>query len=548
MRYGVTDAASRFERRTFAGLTALGALVMGALPVIPGHDMPQHVAYLGLLAAWRRDPSSYPPGYTTPDLSSGYATTYKWMTPLAAWTSAEVAMRLVLAAYVVLLALAVRALVRATWSDRVSRTPATALLGPLVAFNPVLCMGFLPYLLALPPLVGSLAAGVGYLRGGRRWLLALAVGLAAMTAAFHLIAAAALLFLLGALAVVRRDRRSLALLLSSAAGILATTRLVGGAPPLPADLGATLAANVHARGLVAGIVDTFRISGTRWVEKVDQIVASVVGPFPLGAKVLATAVIAAMILLDLRSRRRAGETPHRGVAGVGLACLALALAAIVAPSAIQVPDDISLLDFRLITTATIVGIAAIPPGVVSRERVLVLGSGVALLLGLWMRQLAGAAGEVAQTTRLLERLAPSDRLLSLSMHDASSYLDERNGILHYAAVYHTARSGGVTSLFWGKFTPRLPVGYLPGQEPKGPPDWSPWMVTEEQLAGFTHVIVRWPTDRDDVELRELGPRIVALRDHGELAAIASDGDCTLFRVTGHRAASLAADPGYASTE
>jgi hypothetical protein len=538
MRYGVIDPASRFERRTFAGLTALGALVIGVLPVIPGHDMPQHVAYLGLLAAWRLDPSTYPPAYTAPDLSSGYATTYKWMTPLAAWTSAEVAMRLVLAAYVVLLALAVRALVRATWSERTGGTPATALLGPLAPFNPVLCMGFLPYLLALPPLVGSLAAGVGYLRGGRRWLLALAVLLAAVTAAFHLVAAAALLFLAGALAVARRDRRSLALLAGALVGVVITTRLVGGTPPLPADLGATLARNVHARGVIAGVVATFRISSTHWLDKLDQVIASVVGPFPLVGKVLASAVIGAMIALDLRARRRTGEAPRRGVLGVGVACLALALAAILAPAAIQVPDDISLLDFRLITTATLVGIAAIPPGAVTRERVLVLASGVALLLGLWMRQLGGAAGELAQTTRLIERLAPSDRLLSLSMHDASSYLDERNAILHYAAVYHTARSGGVTSLFWGKFTPRLPVGYLPGKQPDGPPDWSPWMVTENQLAGFTHVVVRWPTDRDDVELRELAPRIVALRDHGDLEPVASDGDCTLFKVTGNQAVRL----------
>ena len=538
------DRDERLERRIFAGLTAFAALVVGVLPVIPGHDMPQHIAYLGLVATWWRDPTRYPPAYTTPDLSNGYATTYRWMTPLAAWTSPETATRLVLVAYVVLLAVAVRTLVRATWSgggDR--RPPATALLGPLAGFNPVLCMGFLPYLLSLPSLVGALAAGVAYLKTGRFRFLALAALLTATTAALHLIAAAALLFLLTALLVVRRERRSTALLGSALAGLLAATRLVGGAPPLPEDLGERLRTNVYMYGCVAGVIATFRISVTHWLEKIDQVVASVVGPFPVAGKVLAAAILAAMIVLDVRSRRRARaareahRARRRGVAGVGLACLALAVVAVLAPAAIQVPDDLSLLDFRLITTATIVGIAAIPPGVLSRERVLLLGSGVALLLGLWMRQLVGAAAEVAQTTRLLERLTPSDRLLALSMHDASAYLDERNSILHYAAVYHTARSGGVTSLFWGKFNPHLPVGYLPGQEPKAPPDWSPWKVTDEQLADFTHVIVRWPDSGDDLELRELGPRIVALRDRGGLEPIASDGDCTLFKIrTGEYAA------------
>ena len=526
----------------FAGLTALAALVLGALPVIPGHDMPQHVAYLALLTAWRRDPSTYPAGFTPPDLSSGYATTYRWLTPLASWTSPEVAMRLVLAAYVVLLAVAVRALVRATWKNgQRPGTPSTALLGPLAGFNPVLCMGFLPYLLALPPLVGSLAASVTYLRTGRREWLGVVALLAALTASFHLVAVAALLFVVAALALARRDRRSLLALGASLVGALGATRLVGGGPPLPPDLAATLLVNVHAQGVVRGVVSTFRISGTHWLEKIDQVVASVVGPFPLAGKLLAAAVLATVIALDLRARRKTDDTSRshatsfragRDVAvhGVASACLALFVAAVLAPAALQVPDDLSLLDFRLITTATIVGIAAIPPGALSRERVLILGAGVTLLLGMWLRQLSGAAEEVAQTTRLLERLGPSDRLLALSMHDASSFLDERNGVLHYAAVYHTARSGGVTSLFWGKFTPRLPVGYREGQQPKAPPDWSPWMVTEEELADFTHVIVRWPSAKDDLELRELGPRIEALRDRGKLEPLASDGDCTLFKV------------------
>ncbi|MDF2694780.1 MAG: hypothetical protein K0S65_3163, partial [Labilithrix sp.] len=125
---------------------------------------------------------------------------------------------------------------------------------------------------------------------------------------------------------------------------------------------------------------------------------------------------------------------------------------------------------------------------------------------------------------------PGDRLLALPMRDASAFLDPRNAVLHYSAVHHTARTSGVTSLFWGRFSPRLPVGYQPGREPAHPFDWAPWELADQQLQAFSHVIVRWPGPRDDARLRELGAHVKSLSEQGVLRTVACDGDCCLFQV------------------
>jgi hypothetical protein len=322
------------------------------------------------------------------------------------------------------------------------------------------------------------------------------------------------------------------------AGSVLGLRAAGGPPGLPAGIGRTLLENIQRYGVVAGTTGTFRVSSTHWLEKTEQVLASLLGPFPLPMKAAAAALVAVVVVLVLRSRSRTeaqgggpGPLPIP-IRGLRPACAAFALAAVLAPAAMQVPDDLSLLDFRLITTATILAVAVVPPRAFATSAAARFGlaGAAALFLALWARQLEGAAGEVLHTVRLVDRLGPQDRLLALPMHDASAHLDERNAILHYAAVYHTARHGGVTSLFWGKFSPRLPVGYRPGLEPSHPPDWAPWELTDEQLQGFTHVVVRWPNEDDDARQHALAEHICLLVAHGTLTTVACDGDSCLLEV------------------
>jgi hypothetical protein len=109
--------------------------------------------------------------------------------------------------------------------------------------------------------------------------------------------------------------------------------------------------------------------------------------------------------------------------------------------------------------------------------------------------------------RLVRRLDASEVLLALPFHDRSEYLDDSNGLTHYLPVYHTVLNGGVTSLFWGRFSHHLPVGYRPGQEPPHPPDWRPWDFTERDLASASSILVEWPDADDDEEARRGATRL-----------------------------------------
>ena len=520
--------SARLERRFFALLTALAAATVAVLPIVPGHDVPEHLAYVRLLTIWRLDPSSFPAVYAPPDMSSGYVTAYALLVRLSSIVTPETGLRIAVVAYVVLLAIAVRALVRATWRVDAGTLGPTTFLGPLVALNPVLVMGLVAYFFALPPLVGAFAAAVVHARsGGRRSLVAVAV-LAAATAALHSVAAAALLLLCGVLFATRRDRHTGFALVSALAGALVGSRLAGSNTKLPPGLGSLLARYVHEYGIVGGTLCTFRITFTPWVEKIEVIYAAVVGPFPFAPKLVVAGIVVLAGVIDWRLR---DNTPARALPGVRAAVVALAIVAVLAPAALQVPDDLSLIDFRLITTAITVGVVLVPPGVFEARRMWLFTAAVGALLLVWLRQLGGASDEVMETVRLVRRLAPDDVLLSLSMHDESAYLDEGNEVLHYAAVYHTARTGGVTSMFWGKFSPRLPVGYRPGLGPPAPGDWTPWDVTDEQMTHYTHLVVRWPSPSEDAHDIALAKRLAMMERDGMLEPIAIDGACELFTVT-----------------
>ena len=521
--------SARLERRVFALLCALAAAIVAALPLVPGHDVPQHLAYVRLLTIWRLDPSSLPADYAAPDMSSGYATAYALLVRLSTFVPPEIALRGAVAAYVVLLALAVRALVQVTWRVEEGAIGPTSVLGPLVAFNPVLVMGLVAYLFALPALVGAFAATVAHARSGAPRTLVVVALLAAVTAALHSVAAAALLFTCGAMFAARRDRRSGLALGMAAAGALLGSHLAGSSTKLPPGLGGMLVEYVRRYGVVDGTIGTFRITFTPWLEKIGVVCAAIVGPFPIAYKLLVAALLVVVVVVDRRARARDTASCF-AVPGVRVAVMSLGALALVAPAALQIPDDLSLIDFRLITTATCLGVALVPPGLFQARRVWLLAAAVAVLLLVWRRQLGGAADEQMQTVRLVDRLGKDDVVLSLSMHDESAYIDEGNEVLHYAAVYHTARTGGVTSMFWGKFSPRLPVGYRPGHGPPAPGDWTPWDVTVEQMTHYTHVVVRWPDARDDAHQSALAQRLAMLERDGMLDPIATDGACELFKV------------------
>jgi hypothetical protein len=322
-------------------------------------------------------------------------------------------------------------------------------------------------------------------------------------------------------------------LVVSAAGLLAMSRTLGSVARVPEEIRARLLDNITRHGLASGFVDTFRVSFSSPTLQTDYVLAALLGPFPPRVKAACGLVFAFAIFVALFAHMRdpfaETERPRRGVRP---ACALFALAVMVAPAAIQIPNDLSRLEFRLITTAVLLSVAALPPHAWARARAprWALACAAAALLAVWARQLGGISSELAPAVHLMARLGPSDRLLSLPMHDDSAYLEDANSVLHYDAMFHTARTGGITSLFWAKFSPRLPIGYRPLKEPAHPPDWAPWALEETQLTSYTHVFVRWPAPDEEARTHELAARVVRMRDAGVLVPLACEGGCCLFAV------------------
>jgi hypothetical protein len=186
------------------------------------------------------------------------------------------------------------------------------------------------------------------------------------------------------------------------------------------------------------------------------------------------------------------------VARSGRALVGFALIVLLLPASLAAPDAICLVDFRALVLLLLLSLAAIDPHRFAPPRAhRALLFGVTIVALVWGRQLAGVAREGADVVKLVRRLGPDDVLLALPFHDRSEFLDEANGVTHDLPVYHTVLNGGVTSLFWGRFSHHLPIGYRPGKEPPHPPDWKSWEFTRSELEAATAVLIEWPDTDDD---------------------------------------------------
>ncbi len=502
--------------------------------MLVGHDLPQHLAYVRLLSAWGDPALQLDTVYLPPDLADPYTTLYRPLAWLARAATAESAARMAYCAYALGLSISFAWLARVVRGLSWREPCGASLFGPLVVWNPVLCMGFLPFQLALVPLVAATAGAILWVHvGGRRWLGA-ALALIAFTTLLHGVAGAFAtgIALLGAL--LYRGRRAPILAASAVvvwAGCMGWFRphALSNSPGLLVTLGR----NVDAWGVWQGFRGTFRVTFTPWGEKAAFLFSHLAGPFPRTAQLAILFGVLAFAAFGVLTRQRdasfaaTSNTPLRSFRWV---CLIMIGLACLAPGAVQVPDDICLFDFRLATVASILVVAGFAPRApepTSQRATLALACWI---IGWWGRELRGTAYETMATVRLVSGLNAHDRLLALPMHDTSAHLDPSNTVLHYAAVYHTVRNAGVTSLFWGKFVPRLPIGYRAGAEPPHPADWSPWDVREEDISRWTHVLASFPESDDEVRAHELAARVEGWEREGRVTRLVCEGRSCLYRV------------------
>jgi hypothetical protein len=493
-------ARQRPDRVALAVLTLANVGLVFALPILGGHDLPQHLSYARILADYDNPSLALRDTFTLPEGSQAYFTTYYLLAALARCTGVMTACRVVYAAYALALPWAIASLVEAA-SEPSKEPKLTVLLGPLLIWNPVSCMGFLPFMLALPVFVLAAAVMLRALGDPARRGAGLLALLSVLLVSTHIVSAAFFVAFAGFLALAR-PRRGVALfgvVAASTVAALAAWQAVGPGPVAPLPSGALEDAIVKY-GLVDGVAATF---GVRWdspAEKLDLLEATLLGPFPeYGKSVVAACLVVTACLVGRASTPASSARVALAWALVGFAGLVALL-----PASLAAPDDICLVDFRAMVVLVMLAVAAVDPRRFELPRArLALVSCVALVTVLWAHQLSGVAREGADVVKLVQRLGPRDVLLALAFHDRSEFLDEANSVTHYLPVYHTALNGGVTSLFWGKFSHHLPVGYRPGKEPPHPPDWKPWEFTRAHLDAASAVLVEWP-DTDDGAVAVLG--------------------------------------------
>jgi hypothetical protein len=485
------DAASEVERyRTwFYALMLAHVALVWLLPVLPAQDLPQHLTNARILLELQRPDLPFRDYYVRAGGIQSYFSSYHLLVALGRLMPLESALRLVFSGYVVGLFFAFQALVRQiNPMVAAERPPWTALLAALLVWNPVACMGFFAFTLAIPVLVAAVAwfikqceAAAAPVHG---WLL---LGLFCLLAAsLHVVAALALLAFYLGYAILSPSRRRLQTLAVSSGMLLAALAgwMVVGDRALaaaPLELDEAFRENVG----IEFLSKAFRIDWGSPLTKLNYVLWNVLGPLRWSGQLVSALVLTAAATLAFRQRGQVPEPEQldrqRALRRGGLALFVLSL---LAPWGLYAPSEVTFLDFRLMTVALVVLAAAVP---LQRFSSPVGGRSLALACALLTLHLGGRAfafGREAQgALNLVRRAEPGGLMLTLAFNNVSRHFGRQFQLTHFLPMYYTVRRHGINSQFWAGYTEHLPVTYRESRRPPGPPDWRPWEVTSAQIDG-----------------------------------------------------------------
>jgi hypothetical protein len=483
-------------------LLAINVGLVWWLPVLPGQDLPQHLAYTRIMLDHGRTELPFSRVYELPASPQPYFTTYHLLLALARMTSVDTAARLLFSGYVVLVFVSFWALVGAI-HRRNEPAPAawTPLLATLVVWSPSACMGFLAFVLAVPLVLLACATVVHAARARAVVLHGVALSLlSALLVSVHPLAAGCSLLFLAVFAGVTRQRRIIALSAGACAVMLAVhlawTEVAGQGP---GDLGRL---GIDLLRLALDFESSSRRLGLTWSDlpsKLRYLSFTVLGPYRLTDLLVRSGLLAlAVCLTALGVRQRARlriDSPPAGppatpVHGYLKAALVFLGASMLAPWGLKVPSDIALVNLRLQTVAFALLLACLPPIWFSyrpaRLGLLLVALSCPLQFGY---RAAGFGREAQVVTALLAKARPAGPMLPLAFHQESDHFAPLFRLTRFLPMYYTVWHGGISGQFWARYTPHLPVGYRAGATPFAPPFWDPGSFHAGHLRDFDHVLV-----------------------------------------------------------
>jgi hypothetical protein len=409
---------------------------------LPFSDMPEQVAVVSTLRHWLDPAFRFQESYTLAFGKSQYLLYHVVAAALSVLTGGAETANLVLLTLVGLaFPYALRALCRA-----LERDERLALFAIPAFWSRPLTMGFLPYVASVPAATYGLALVVRYARAPTRGR---AAGLAAIAVALFYLHANAYVLFVGA---------SIVLLV----WLGAARRVLWLAPS------AALAAAWTVWGSIANRASSLRDPGQVGFIRESEAVRQ----FPEWAhdiwrahfdEACAVAVWGAFALLLLLSRR-GGRRPLDAAAWIPLAAAVVLYFALPYRVGAGVMLNVRLAVFVVMFAPLVLRPArgALPRAALAA----VACAGVVLSVGSAVEARAEDRDELGDIDRLLDRMPPGSRVLTLTFHVTSEYV-------HWApwtffGAYHRTRVGGVSSESFCELA-HWPVRFRPGAAPPPKP-------------------------------------------------------------------------------
>lgn len=474
-------------------------VVIACLPVLPGQDLAQHLSYVRILRDYTDSAFPFSRFFELPNNYQPYFTTHLLLVGAARLTSIDVAIKVAYGAYAVAMLAGFHRVVASQKFDPGQRGPHWAgLLGSMFVWNPVVLMGFVPFMATMPVFLLGCSALLYRKSRLRRIDLVLAFGAAAILSSTHAVAAGAFVIFAVIIAVATRTRRAvddmlLVALVAVAVQFLWTRFAEHG-------LGRFGGIDWKSAWAAHGVFALPEALDARWSpvgRKTEYLRWSILGPYPslgqfaVGAALASLFAAAGLAALRERRYRVSGAAD---LLPVKATCGFLALS-IVMPWGIYVPSEITYLDMRLLALAAPL-VVAVAMTLTPQINYLVAAAAAAVPIVVFGSAASAFATEAMPARLLLRGEAADKTLLPVVLDPASNGFAPYFEVHRFVPLYYTIDRGGIAALFWGRYAPHLPVGYRPGMRPPTPPESNPGDLGEIDLRAFDLVLMRRsPTDR-----------------------------------------------------
>jgi hypothetical protein len=484
----------------------------------PSQDILQHLAYARLLADRPDDRASILHAYDVPASFQPYFTTHYVLSGLGRLAGIQGAYALLLALYAAGIFAGLHALSSAVHRDAGhsrERHVLTAVAGSLLLWNPVSCLGLLPFQLAIPAFLFACAFFLRCTDGpNTRRRLGGLVATASALAWLHVVAAGAFAGFVALFALFSRRREAATAAAVAAGSSLGTFLLLAavgdsGLGTLPAS---SLTEPMQRAHGLEFLNEVFRIKWSDPLVKLSYLLSTVLGPYRAVGQLFVAVVLFALGTVIWTQRRRQPDPEalslHRPFAR---AVLGFAILCWLVPWGLGVPTEITFLDLRLMTLAFALGLALVPPALLAPQRATVAaGFAAALLLGHLGYRTLGFWREAGTALALLEKAQPRGVLVPLVFHGRSAHFGKQFHVTHFLPMHYTVQHGGITTQFWGRYTEHLPIDWRPGKKPLAPPDWRPQEFSLAHLRDANFVMIQSATEEDPEEMRLASRRVERL--------------------------------------